>query len=111
MVHPQFNAKIPSSENFLLDSGYQIDNKFKGVLNYRDSNKDPNYVRVSIAGSMFMGSRGTKSQSSVVTLANSLLGGEKEGLTTQSVIKSTAKKRKRVDQNKVEPSKEGTWIR
>ena len=111
VVHPQFNAKIPSSENFLLDSGYQIDNKFKGVLNYRDSNKDPNYVRVSIAGSMFMGSRGTKSQSSVVTLANSLLGGEKEGLTTQSVIKSTAKKRKRVDQNKVEPSKEGTWIR
>ena len=111
VVHPQFNAKIPSSENFLLDSGYQIDNKFKGVLNYRDSNKDPNYIRVSIAGSMFMGSRGTKSQSSVVTLANSLLGGEKEGLTTQSVIKSTAKKRKRVDENKVEPSKEGTWIR
>lgn len=111
VVHPQFNAKIPSSENFLLDSGYQIDNKFKGVLNYRDSNKDPNYIRVSIAGSMFMGSRGKKSQSSVVTLANSLLGGEKEGLTTQSVIKSTAKKRKRVDENKVEPSKEGTWIR
>ena len=111
LVHPQFNAKIPSSENFLLDSGYQIDNKFKGVLNYRDSNKDPDYIRVSIAGSMFMGSRGTKSQSSVVTLANSLLGGEKEGLTTQSVIKSTAKKRKRVDENKVEPSKEGTWLR
>jgi len=111
VVHPQFNAKIPSSENFLLDSGYQIDNKFKGVLNYRDSNKDPNYIRVSIAGSMFMGSRGKKSQASVVTLANSLLGGEKEGLTTQSVIKSTAKKRMRVNENKVEPSNEGTWIR
>ena len=110
VVHPQFNAKIPSSENFLLDSGYQIDNKFKDALNYRDSNKKPEYVRVSIAGSMFMGTRGEKAQSEIVTLTNSLLGGEKEGLTTQSVIKSTAKKRMRVNENKVEPSTEGTWI-
>lgn len=110
VVHPQFNAKIPSKENFLLDAGYQIDNKFKGILNYRDSNKDPNYVRVSIAGSMFMGTRGEKAQADIVTLTNSLLGGEKQGLTTQSVIKSTAKKRKRVQENKVQPSKEGTWF-
>jgi len=110
VVHPQFNAKIPSKENFLLDAGYQIDNKFKGILNYRDSNKDPNYVRVSIAGSMFMGTRGEKAQADMVTLTNSLLGGEKQGLTTQSVIKSTAKKRKRVQQNKMQPSKEGTWF-
>lgn len=110
VVHPQFNAKIPSKENFLLDAGYQIDNKFKGILNYRDSNKDPNYVRVSIAGSMFMGTRGEKAQADIVTLSNSLLGGEKQGLTTQSVIKSTAKKRKRVKENTVQPSKEGTWL-
>ena len=110
VVHPQFNAKIPSSENFLLDSGYQINDKFKDVLNYRNSEKKPAFARVSIAGSMFMGTRGEKAQSEIVTLANSLLGGEKEGLTTQSVIKSTAKKRMRVNENKVEPSTEGTWI-
>lgn len=110
VVHPQFNAKIPSKENFLLDAGYQIDNKFKGILNYRDSNKDPNFVRVSIAGSMFMGTRGEKAQADIVTLSNSLLGGEKEGLTTQSVIKSTAKKRKRVKENTIQPSQEGTWL-
>ena len=110
VVHPQFNAKIPSNENFLLDSGYQIDDKFKDVLGYRASEKKPNFARVSIAGSMFMGSPTKESQSSVVTMANSLLGGEKEGLTTQSVIKSTAKKRKRVQENKAQPSKEGTWF-
>ena len=110
MIHPQFNAKIPSTENFLLDSGYQIDDKFKKVLNYRDSEKKPNYARVSIAGSMFMGTRGAKAQADTVTMANALLSGEKEGLTTQSVIKNTAKKRKRVQENKVQPSKEGTWF-
>ena len=110
MVHPQFNAKIPSTENFLLDAGYQVDDKFKNVLNYRDSEKKPNYARVSIAGSMFMGTRGAKAQADTVTLANALLGGEKEGLTTQSVIKNTAKKRKRVQENKMQPSKEGTWF-
>ena len=110
VVHPQFNAKIPSTENFLLDAGYQIDDKFKNVLNYRDSEKKPNYARVSIAGSLFMGTRGAKAQADTVTMANALLGGEKEGLTTQSVIKSTAKKRKRVQENKMQPSKEGTWF-
>lgn len=110
IVHPQFNAKIPSTENFLLDAGYQVDDKFKNVLNYRDSEKKPNYARVSIAGSMFMGTRGKKAQADMVTMANALLGGEKTGLTTQSVIKSTAKKRKRVQENKAQPSKEGAWF-
>lgn len=110
VVHPQFNAKIPSTENFLLDSGYQVNDKFKDALKYKDSNKKPLFARVSIAGSMFMGSRDAESQADVVTLANSLLGGEKKGVTTQSVIKNTAKKRKRVQENKMKPSKDGSWF-
>ena len=109
IVHDQFNAKIPSTENFLLDSGYEVADRFKNRLEYKDSNKQPESVRTSIAGSMFMGTRSAKAQSNIVTMANALLGGEKEGLSTQSILKGGAKKRKRVLDNRVQPSKEGAW--
>lgn len=107
--HEQFNAKIPSTENFLLDGGYQIDNRYKEILEYRDSDKKPDAVRVSIAGSMFMGTRSEKAQASIIEMTNALLGGEKEGLSTKSIIETSAKKRKRVGENKVTPKKEGSW--
>lgn len=109
IVHDQFNAKIPSTENFLLDSGYEVAERFKNKLEYKDSNKQPESVRTSIAGSMFMGTRSAKAQSNIVTMANALLGGEKEGLSTQSILKGGAKKRKRVLDNRIQPSKKGAW--
>jgi hypothetical protein len=110
VTHEQFNAKIPSKENFLLDSGYEISERFKGVLEYKDSEKQPEAIRNSIAGSMFMGTRSDRAKANVVNIFNAELGGEKAGLTTRDVIEGLAKKRIRTTSNKVTPTKEGTWF-
>jgi phage host-nuclease inhibitor protein Gam len=109
VTHEQFNAKIPSKENFLLDAGYEIDQRFKGKLEYKDSDKQPTSVKVSISGSMFMGTRTAKAKATVVNMFNAELGGEKAGLTTKDVVEGLAKKRKKVPSNKITPSVEGSW--
>lgn len=68
VTHPQFNAKLPSTENFKLDGGYQLEEQFKNLLEYSSGNKPPAGLRKTTSQSIFAGSFQESTQDAVLDL-------------------------------------------